>query len=124
MSLGIIIYFSALYVFQSIFENSVIPYNSLKDQEIDIFITTIISLIFGGLIIWKFKKAYEDERNQLKLSRDIEEKAKKEAERYNNLQSEFLANMSHEIRTPLNGIIGNSELLLNCKRSKSTTRTY
>ncbi len=118
MSIGIIIYFSSLYIFQNIFENFVIPYKSLKEQEIDIFITTIISLTFGGLIIWKFKNAYEDERKQLKLSRDIEEKAKKEAERYNNLQSEFLANMSHEIRTPLNGIIGNSELLLKTKDSK------
>ncbi len=118
ISIAVIMYFSALYIFQNYFENAVVPYKSLQEQETDIFITTIISLIFGGLIMWKFKNAYEDERKQLKQSRDIEEKAKKEAERYNNLQSEFLANMSHEIRTPLNGIIGNSELLLNTKDPK------
>ena len=118
MSVGIIIYFSLLYAFQNTFKGVVVPYKSLVEQELDIFITTIISLVFGGLIIWKFKSAYEKERIQLKLSRDIEEQAKKEAERYNNLQSEFLANMSHEIRTPLNGIIGNSELLLHTQNQR------
>lgn len=38
-------------------------------------------------------------------------KAKKNAEKSDQLKSAFLANMSHEIRTPLNGIIGFTDLL-------------
>ncbi len=39
------------------------------------------------------------------------DKARKAAQKANNLKSEFIANMSHEIRTPLNAVIGFSELL-------------
>jgi signal transduction histidine kinase/CheY-like chemotaxis protein len=44
--------------------------------------------------------------------------AKDRAEAAARVKSEFLANMSHEIRTPMTGVIGATELLLECSLSQ------
>ena len=44
--------------------------------------------------------------------------AKDSAEIASRMKSLFLANMSHEIRTPLNGVLGMTELALDCKLSE------
>lgn len=113
VTIGLISHFSILYAVQNIFPEYILPYESVLAQEVDMYITSLLVLSFGGYIVWRFKQAYEKERVHLRRSRDLQERARKEAERFSKLQTDFLANMSHEIRTPLNGIIGNSELLLN-----------
>lgn len=59
-------------------------------------------------------RSYRDILNLKKSKSDLE-KAKKEADRANNVKSQFLANMSHEMRTPMNGIMGIAQLLLYTK---------
>ncbi len=55
------------------------------------------------------RKVYE---KNLQKSREIAEKAQREAEKANQARGDFLANMSHELRTPMNGIIGLSDILV------------
>jgi signal transduction histidine kinase len=51
-------------------------------------------------------------------------KAKKKAEKRNQLKSVFLANMSHEIRTPMNGILGFADLLKEPNLSGTEQQNY
>lgn len=60
--------------------------------------------------------AVENSRLLAKLTQEIHERERKEAEKLaaeqaNQTKSDFIARMSHELRTPLNAIIGYSEML-------------
>lgn len=74
-----------------------------------VWITGLITLFSGILLIWHMKRknqVYAQETKNLMNS-------KKLAERANAAKSSFLATMSHEIRTPMNAILGVQEILLN-----------
>ncbi|MBN2348590.1 MAG: PAS domain S-box protein [Bacteroidales bacterium] len=73
----------------------------------------VIGIIGIGLDITDLK----EEQRKLK-------KAKRLAEKADQLKSSFLANMSHEIRTPLNGILGFSQFLRNKDLSVDKKNRY
>ncbi|NQZ57440.1 MAG: PAS domain S-box protein, partial [Lentisphaeraceae bacterium] len=78
----------------------------------------------NGLPLWNSKGEISGFRgagqsiNQMKNAEEALKKAKFKAEEGARTKSEFLAMMSHEIRTPLNGIMGMTQLILNCNIDK------
>ncbi len=54
----------------------------------------------------------EEELKELRIAKEMLERALDVSESSARAKHEFLANMSHEIRTPLNGVLGMSEVLL------------
>ena len=64
-----------------------------------------------GLYIFYIGVETPDYQNLLLTVEDLNE-AKRAADEANRAKSEFLANMSHEIRTPINAILGMNEVIL------------
>ncbi len=94
------------------------PYSSIKEREIDIIFSTLVSIVILGSLVIFIKKSFDKQHASLtenKLSLELFNQkliqARDIAEKATFAKSYFLANMSHEIRTPLNGIIGSTELL-------------
>jgi PAS domain S-box-containing protein len=57
--------------------------------------------------------------SQRKAFEQLQETARREAERLAHAKSEFLANMSHEIRTPLNAVIGLAKMNVRTDHAQS-----
>ncbi|WP_049945762.1 DegV family protein [Butyrivibrio sp. LC3010] len=87
------------------FYPELVLYQNRNEFFIDSFISFIlVSLVLFGMVSY-----------QTRMFRKENEKAKKEAERVEELnqsQNRFFSSMSHEIRTPINSILGLNELIL------------
>ena len=97
--------------------DAALPYTSRTDHVRDLGIAALIVFTVLGAAFYRFKKTYQEDREQ--LNKAIEElgEAKQKAEEADQAKTRFLATISHEMRTPLNGIIGLSELLEKTKLS-------
>lgn len=72
----------------------------------------VLARVRTHLKIQAQQRQLQEQAIALAQARELEESARKAAERANAAKSRFLANMSHELRTPLNTILGFSQLAL------------
>ncbi len=100
----------AIYLFQYYYPERIIEH-SYRMNLIDSLVSIIVVGVVCFVMTWFQNKVFKDEN----------ERAKKEAERAEELtraQNRFFSSMSHEIRTPINSILGLNELIL---RDQSTS---
>ncbi|MCM8528796.1 MAG: ATP-binding protein [Lentisphaeraceae bacterium] len=94
--------------FESKYQKFIFPIGTL--------VAVIMTLIAFLLEHSKLKTIQLEEANSSLLVKNKElDAAQKRSEEASKAKSNFLANMSHEIRTPINGILGASELGLQCE---------
>ena len=85
------------------------PHIVVEHTKEQFYTDNYISLILVGFLCFFMTWS------QNRLYQDVNDRAKKEAERAEELsraQNRFFSNMSHEIRTPINSILGLNELIL------------
>lgn len=87
----------ALFYVELRYPDLIKPYPSHSGRLLDVYLSYLIYVFLGSVILMSAKTNYVAER--------------KKAEKSDRLKSAFLANMSHEIRTPMNAILGFSQLL-------------
>jgi len=90
--------------------NLLSSYHYSNNEVLRIFITYSLMIIFT--YFYELNRSNSD--RQLAQDAWLLTQEKKRSEEANKAKSEFLAHMSHEIRTPINGIIGMSNLALDC----------
>ena len=107
-----------LFVVESYMPEWVVPYESEIVHKNDVFGTILITILVIGVIMYFFKKHYDNDKIQLEENQEALEgmnqllrKVSDEALSATKAKSDFLASMSHEIRTPLHGIIGMTDIL-------------
>lgn len=108
----------ALYVAESLHPEWIIAYESEAVHKNDVFGTILITILVIGIIMYFFKKHYDNDKIKLEENQEALEgmnqllrKVSDEALSATKAKSDFLASMSHEIRTPLHGIIGMTDIL-------------
>jgi len=92
-------------------------------------LTTVFILLF--IRIRLSKKSLQQKNKEIHAQKDKLEKlnqhlskARKEAEKSEQLKDQFLRNISHEIRTPLNGILGFSSIIAEGGINKEQSTEY
>lgn len=86
----------------------------IREETEDILVYRIVILLAYSAIALFATITSHRQINELK-KRDIQlKKAQEAAESAIEAKNRFLANMSHEIRTPMHGILGTTQLLLDC----------
>lgn len=86
----------------------------IREEPIDLIVYRLVILgAFSAVAMFATVTSHR-QINELKR-RDAElEKAQADSESEIQAKNRFLANMSHEIRTPMHGILGTTQLLLEC----------
>lgn len=104
---------TVFFLFMIDYLNSASSYNILECLNFMICIIgaewILVKII--GVLIYRSKQNYEQERSLDDLLKVVEAKCD-EARLATKTKSNFLSNMSHEIRTPINAILGMNEMIL------------
>ena len=93
------------------FPEAASTYDSVGLLLQDLTISTLVMLVITGISLFIFKKAYIQDRRELRKKNKELGLEKQKAETTDEAKTTFLATVSHEMRTPLNGIVGMIELL-------------
>ncbi len=92
-------------------------------------LTTLLSVIFGWILIRSVKREIEQKQQITKMAEDvrrayaIEKKANTELEQLDKVKDQFLMTTQHNLRTPLTSIMGYSDLILNGTYGKQNKKT-
>ncbi len=100
----------ALFFLEYHYPQLITPYDSPKQQMIDVYSNFILFTVLELPILYMARRYFMDRIDLAKKSEQMKTK--------------FLSNMSHEIRTPMNAIIGFTELLYDKSLPKETQESY
>ena len=84
--------------------------------------TDAISLLFGWQSINEEKWKEKEHKRELEEANSHLMEALEEARRASEAKSDFLSRMSHDMRTPMNGIIGMTNIAMECLDDKERVR--
>lgn len=109
-TIGATVVITAVYITHSFVEFE----QQIREEPVDLVVYRLAILLCYSAIAMFATVTSHRQINELRR-RDAElSRAQKSTQSAIEAKSRFLANMSHEIRTPMHGILGTTQLLLNC----------
>lgn len=94
---SVMVSLSCLYFIEWYYPVAPVPYSSVQQQKLDLFLSLLTVSLIVGVCLFIFRTAQESEEHLVQNALEY--------------KTRFLSHMSHELRTPLNAVLGFSQVL-------------